>query len=288
MAKVKATTVAERINGGRLGLTAVDRKLSAALMADYPVAGLASISDFARAAGVSTPSVLRFAKRLGFSGYPSFQQALRDEVSAQLQNPIEKPEQWSSKAPRGHILNTLADAAMENLSSSLRHIDHHGFDAISGLLGDRAVQVHIVGGRITGHLGGYLHTHLQMARGGVWLVPAGENHWPQHLLEIGKGDVLVVFDVRRYDARVQEFAASARQRGARIVLITDQWMSPVSRLAEHTLVLRLEVPSGWDSNVVTLFVVEALVASVAGDNWKATRERIREIDLYLEGGRRGR
>ncbi|MBL8790756.1 MAG: MurR/RpiR family transcriptional regulator [Rhizobiales bacterium] len=284
----KASTIAEQINGGRLGLTAADRKLSAALMADYPVAGLASISDFARAAGVSTPSVLRFAKRLGFTGFPAFQQALRGEVSAQLQNPVEKPEQWSSKAPRGHILNTLADAAMENLGTSLRHIDHHAFDDICRLLGDARRSIHVMGGRITGHLAGYLHTHLQMARSRVGLVPAPESHWPQYLLEIGEGDILVVFDVRRYDARVQEFAASARQRGARIVLITDQWMSPVSRLAAQTLVLRMQVPSGWDSNVVTLFVVEAMVAAVVNQNWKATRGRVREIDKYFESGRRGR
>jgi len=288
MGKSRAMTVVEKINGGRAGLTAADHKLSAVLMADYPVAGLASISDFARTAGVSTPSVLRFAKRLGFSGFPAFQQALRDEVSAQLQNPVEKPDQWSASAPRGHILNTLADAAMENLGTSLRHIDHQAFDEICKLLGDLSSRVHIAGGRITGHLAAYLHTHLQMARGGVWLVPSGEAYWPQHLLEIERGDVLIVFDVRRYAARVQEFAASAKQRGARIVLITDQWMSPVSRLAEHTLVLRLEVPSGWDSNVVTLFVVEAMVASVVNQNWKATRARIHEIDAYLENGRRGR
>lgn len=288
MASAKTSTVAERIAGGRLGLTAADRKLSAVLMADYPVAGLASISDLARAATVSTPSVLRFAKKLGFTGFPAFQQALREEVSAQLQNPIEKPEQWSSKAPRGHILNTMADAAMENLGSSLRHIDHHAFDEACRLLGDRKRNVHVMGGRITGHLAGYLHTHLQMARAGVRLVPAQVSHWPQHLLELDAGDVLVVFDVRRYDARVQEFAASARQRGAKIVLITDQWMSPVSRLASQTLALRMDVPSGWDSNVVTMFVAEAMVAAVVGQNWKATRERIREIDRYLDNGRRGR
>ena len=288
MARAKSSTIAEQLNGGGLGLTAADRKLSAALMADYPVAGLASISDFARVAGVSTPSVLRFAKKLGFTGFPTFQQALRGEVSAQLQNPIEKPEQWSSKAPRGHILNTLASAAMENLGNSLRHIDHHTFDDVCRLISDRQRTVHIVGGRITGHLAGYLHTHLQMARAGVRLVPGSVSHWPQHLLDVSEEDVLVVFDVRRYDARVQEFAASARQRGARNVLITDQWMSPVSRLASQTLALRMDVPSGWDSNVVTMFVAEAIVAAVVNENWKATRERIREIDLYFEGGRRGR
>jgi DNA-binding MurR/RpiR family transcriptional regulator len=204
---------------------------------------------------------------------------LREEVSAQLQNPIEKPEQWSSKAPRGHILNTLADAAMENLGASLRHIDHHVFDDVCQLLGDGKRQVHVLGGRITGHLAGYLHTHLQMARPGVLLVPVSANHWPQHPAEIRSGDVVVlVFDVRRYDARVQEFAASARQRGAKIVLITDQWMSPVSTAgradagASAGSALRLGFQRGD-----AVCVAEALVAATVRQNWKATRERIREI-----------
>lgn len=288
MSKAKTSTIAELINGGRDTLTGADRKLAAALMADYPVVGLSSITDFARAADVSTPSVLRFAKKLGFSGYPALQQALRSEVSAQLQNPIEKPEQWSSKAPRTHILNRLADAAMDNLSASLRHVDHHVFDDVCKLMGDPKRHVHVLGGRITSHVAGYLHTHLQMARAGVRLVPGSTSLWPQHLLEITPGDVLVVFDVRRYDARVQDFAASAKQRGAKIVLITDQWMSPISRVAIHSLALRMDVPSGWDSNVVTIFAVEAMVAAVVKQNWKATRERIRELDHYYESGRRGR
>lgn len=288
MSAVKSSTIAELINGGRETLTGADRKLAAALMADYPVAGLTSITDFARAAAVSTPSVLRFAKKLGFSGYPALQQALRREVSAQLQNPIEKPEQWSSKAPRTHILNRLADAAMDNLSASLRHIDHHVFDDVCKLIGDPKRQLHVMGGRITSHVAGYMHTHLQMARAGVRLVPPATSHWPQHILEIGPGDVLIVFDVRRYDARVHDFAASAKQRGSKIVLITDQWMSPISRQAAHTLPLRMEVPSGWDSNVVTIFAVEAMVAAVVKQNWKATRERIRELDHYYESGRRER
>lgn len=288
MSTAKSPTIAELINGGRDTLTGADRKLAAALMADYPVVGLSSITDFARVAAVSTPSVLRFAKKLGFSGYPALQQALRHEVSAQLQNPMEKPEQWSSKAPRTHILNRHADATMDNLSASLRHIDHHVFDDLCKLLGDPKRQVHLLGGRITSHVAGYMHTHLQMARAGVKLVPATNSHWPQHLLDIGSGDVLVVFDVRRYDARVLDFAASAKQRGAKVVLITDQWMSPISRLAAHTLPLRMEVPSGWDSNVVSIFAVEAMVAAVVKQNWKATRERIRELDHYYENGRRGR
>ncbi|MFM8748354.1 MAG: MurR/RpiR family transcriptional regulator, partial [Aestuariivirga sp.] len=245
----RSMTVAERLRMMSGKLTAAEAKLTAALFASYPVAGLGSITDFARAAGVSTPSVLRLAKKLGFAGFPALQEALRAELAAQLQNPIAKHARWAAEAPDTHILNRFAKAAMENLSGSLKLMDHRAFDAIVALLADRKRRIHIGGGRITGAIAQYLAIHLQMARPGVGLVPAAPAAWPTCLLDIGRNDVLLLFDIRRYDARMLDFAASAKERGSRVVLITDQWISPIARLAVHSLPLRIEAPSSWDSNI---------------------------------------
>jgi DNA-binding MurR/RpiR family transcriptional regulator len=284
----RAATVAERLRLMSGDLTAAERKLMAALFANYPMAGLGSITDFAREANVSTPSVLRLAKKLGFAGFPALQEELRAELSAQLQNPISKHERWAADAPDTHILNKFATAAMENLSGSLKLMDHHAFDAIVSLLADRKRKIHIAGGRITGALAGYLATHLQMARPGVSLVPASHAFWPPYLLDIGRQDVLVFFDIRRYDARMLDLAASAKERGARIVLITDQWISPIARLAVHSLPLRIEAPSSWDSNIVPLFVAEALVAATVNASWRETESRIKELEALSGNGRRGK
>ncbi len=287
-AQQRSTTVAERLRLKAAELTAAERKLMTALFANYPMAGLVSITEFAREAAVSTPSVLRLAKKLGFAGFPSFQEALRAELSAQLQNPIAKHDRWSADAPDTHILNRFAQAAMENLSGSLKLVDHRAFDAIVALLADRKRHIHLGGGRITCAVASYLATHLQMARPHVSLIPTTPSFWPQYLLDIGKGDVIVLFDIRRYDARMPDFAASARERGARIVLITDQWISPLARLAVHTLPLRIEAPSSWDSNIVPLFVAEALVSAVINASWPETQARIQELETLSDIGRRAR
>lgn len=284
----RAATVAERLRLMAGGLTAAERKLMAALFANYPMAGLGSITDFAREASVSTPSVLRLAKKLGFSGFPALQDELRAELSAQLQNPIAKHDRWAADAPDAHILNRFATAAMENLSGSLKLMDHHAFDAIVALLADRKRILHIAGGKITGAIAAYLATHLQMARPGVNLVPAVQAFWPQYLLDMGRQDVIVFFDIRRYDARMLELAASAKERGARIVLITDQWISPIARLAVHSLPLRIEAPSSWDSNIVPLFVAEALVAATVNASWRETEARIAALEALSDSGRRSR
>ena len=284
----RATTVAERLRLMSAELTAAERKLMAALFANYPMAGLGSITDFAREADVSTPSVLRLAKKLGFSGFPAFQEDLRSELSAQLQNPISKHDRWAAEAPDTHILNTFATAAMENLSGSLKLMDHRAFDAIVALLADRKRKIHIAGGRITGAIAAYLATHLQMARPGVSLVPASQGAWPQYLIDLSRQDVILLFDIRRYDARMLDLAASAEEQGAKVVLITDQWISPIARLAVHSLPLRIEAPSSWDSNIAPLFVAEALIAATVNASWRDTAARIAAIESLTDTGRRGK
>jgi DNA-binding MurR/RpiR family transcriptional regulator len=284
----RSATVAERLRQMSGELTAAECKLMATLFANYPMAGLVSITEFAREAEVSTPSVLRLAKKLGFAGFPSFQEELRSELSAQLQNPISKHDRWSADAPDTHILNRFASAAMENLSSSLKLMDHRAFDATVVMLADRRRRIHIGGGRITRSIAAYLATHLQMARPGVSLISSTPSFWAQYLLDIGKSDVMVLFDIRRYDARMLEFAASAKERGARVVLITDQWISPIARIAVHSLPLRIEAPSSWDSNIVPLFVAEALVAATVNANWRATETRIQELESLADVGRRNK
>ncbi len=236
-APTKSQTVAERMRLASTRLTPAEHKLVNALLANYPVAGLSSITEFAKAAKVSTPTALRLAKKLGFAGFPTFQAALRGEVAAQLQDPIARHQRWSRDAPDAHMLNRFADAVMENLRGSLKLIDHRSFDRIADLIADQRQAVHIIGGRITMPLAEYFHTHLHMIRPQVTLMPSLPAAWPQYLLNMQRGDVLIAFDVRRYDHRLAEFTELAHQRKVRIVLFTDQWMWPIAGTSDPCLPL---------------------------------------------------
>lgn len=281
-------TIAERIRLSYGALTRAERQLVAALMANYPVAGLTSITEFARTGAVSTPTVMRTAKKLGFSGFPDFQAALRSELSEQLQTPLSKHERWAGDAPDAHILNRLAAAAAENLRSSLAHIDHRAFDRVAELLANPRRRVHIMGGRLTRALGDYLYRHLQVVRPGVSLIPESASLWPQALLDLGRDDLLIIFDVRRYESALHEFAGLAAKRGVKIILFTDQWMSPIASLAVESMPLRIEIPSSWDSALVTVFMIEALIAAAVDRLWPQTSGRMADLEELFAATRRFR
>ncbi|WP_282059875.1 MurR/RpiR family transcriptional regulator [Roseobacter litoralis] len=273
-----AQTISDRIQQKLEDLTRAERQLALSILENYPASGLGPLTALAKDANVSVPTVARMVQKLGYKGYPDFQAELREELRAKVKSPIAKHETWAEAAPSGHILNRFTDAVIDNIRHTLGHIDPAGFDEACALVADPARHLYIVGGRITHTMAEYLFLHMQVIRPNLTHVQSTSNTWPHYLLNAGKGDVFVIFDVRRYENNTLKLAELAHARGARIVLFTDQWRSPVHPLADITLSSRIVVPSAWDSAATTLLLVETMIAAVQGLHWDETKERMQELE----------
>lgn len=234
---------------------------------------------------MSTPTVARMVQKLGYKGYPEFQAHLHQELEASISNPIAKHDRWASNAPGTHVLNRFAEAVMNNMRQTLSELDTATFDEAAALLADRKRSIYFVGGRITGALAEYFFTHMQVIRPKTTLMSSNASSWPQHVLNMDTGDVLVIFDIRRYEADMATLAEVAKANGVRILLFTDQWTSPVAKHALHSFKVQVEAPSAWDSSVVTLFVVEALIEAIQSSAWDETRERMNTLEGLFEQAR---
>jgi hypothetical protein len=97
------------------------------------------------------------------------------------------------------------------------------------------------------------------------VTPTAAHGRPCALLGDDHHRVLVTggFDFRRYELDTFEFARLASDRGARLVLITDPWLSPIADLAEAVLPARLDGPSPFESMTATVALVEVLATDVA-------------------------
>jgi len=276
-------TIAERLQTKVDTLTRAERQLADTITENYPVSGLGSITTVAEKADVSTPTVARLVQKLGFKGFPEFQKQLRKELEATISGPIAKHDKWAGDAPDTHILNQFTDAVMKNIKKSLSQIDPAIFDASCKLLADENRSVYVVGGRITRALADYFFLHMQVIRPNITLVQSISNAWPHYLLNMKKGDVIVIFDVRRYENSTLMLAELAAKKGVEIILLTDQWISPISKLTDLVFGSRIVVPSAWDSSVTSLLLLETILAEVQGIIWPQTRRRMQELeDMFDE------
>jgi len=280
-----ATTVREAIRTHYAALTISERKFAQVLLENYPAAGLASITIAAANAGVSTPTLARLVQKLGYKGYPQFQQALLAELEAKGSGPTQRRDQWASEVPESHLLNRFATAIGDNIQQTLANVDSAQFDSAVQMLAATDRRLYVVGGRISRALADYAFTHFQAVRRRITHMTSSSATWPHYVLDMEEGDVLLLFDMRRYETNLLRLAQLATERGVRVILITDQWASPVAAHAVHTFHCWTQIPSAWDSNTSTMMLLEAPIAAVQEADWPQTRNRYERLDAIFDAAR---
>ena len=269
-------TVADRIHKERDRLTPAERKAARVLLDNYPLAGLESLGSVAARAGISHPSVLRFVNKLGYSGYPAFQDALRAELKSQLQSPLAKKSNHAAHDGEADFLQMFANAICNNVQQGIASLPREQFERVLSDLADPSKSIYLLGGRITEAIAYYFYMHLRVLRSGVHQITGSSTSWTDYLVDFDESSQLIVFDVRRYQPDIVQFSQEAARRGCRIVLFTDQWLSPVASAAEDVFMAHIDVPSNWDSMSAIVAQVEALIAALNQRDWPRLEPRMQE------------
>ena len=107
----------------RADLTPAERKLVPFLQDESLVIEFQSITKLADAADVSTPTIIRLARKLGFDGFPTLQKAIRDEVAERIKQPLAKLEAQVPAGRDDHLVHGFAQKVMENFISDLSQLE---------------------------------------------------------------------------------------------------------------------------------------------------------------------
>ncbi len=274
----ETATIEARMRAAMPDLTRAERQAAAHVLSHFPMSALGSITALARAAEVSSPTIVRLVQKLGFRGYSDYQAALRAEVGALLTAPLSLSDAGKEG---GHPLQDFAAQVVANIDATIQQIPAAEFHAAATLLAEGARKVVVMGGRLTHAHGDYFATLLRVMRADVHFIADMLTDWQQALLDLCPGDAVVIFDIRRYEGNAVHFAELAAEQGAQVVLITDRWMSPAAAHAAHVLACQTAMPAAWDSTASILFVVEALLAQVQGLLADRVQGRMNRLEDYF-------
>src|SRR6202165_4618620 len=264
-------------------LSPAERKLARVLLASYPIAGLESVVRFAERARVSPPTVTRFITKLGFSGYPEFQETLRNEVQARLSSPLTRYRDAEPARGTDSVLSDSLEVATHNLKITLDVLSHRDVNEAVELLSDVRRRVMVLGGRVSAPLARYLAHQLHLLRPGIGLVDAERSTPAQELIDMRKGDLLVIFDYRRYQADTIESAQVTSAQGCNVILFTDPWLSPASAFAKQVIVTGVDQVGPFDSLVGAMAVVEGVVAAVLNRLGPRAQSRMSNLERLRVG-----
>jgi DNA-binding MurR/RpiR family transcriptional regulator len=275
--------VGELVRSRSASLSPAERKLARVLLASYPIAGLESVARFAGRAGVSPPTVTRFIGKLGFRGYPQFQEVLRGEVQERLSSPLVRYRDERRRRRSDSVLADALEVARANLQETLELLSQRDFEEVVDLLSDPRRRVLVIGGRVSGQLARYLGGQLHLLRPGISLFDAERSTPAEALVDLRRGDLLLVFDYRRYQADTIEISRLAAAQGCAVVLFTDPWLSPASKWASQVLVTSVETVGPFDSLVAATAAVEALVAALVVRLGQRAHGRMQRLEALRAG-----
>jgi DNA-binding MurR/RpiR family transcriptional regulator len=267
----------------RAVFTALELRAASYLAQHYPASGLGPMARFARAAGVSPQTVLRFLAKLGLANWEEFQDRLRAELAAQRASPLGR---WTARRGLASIetdwLSTFGARIARNVAETFTHLSSAEFEKAARAIADPRHKVMVIGGRFTQQLARLLARHLQILRGGVEEIGSLSSTWPDRLIDISRQTVIVAYDIRRYSQDVIGFCGLAAEQGATVIAVTDDAGAPIVSHASVAMIGWVESDGTWDSVAALLAITEALTARVTELSGTKTAERLARLESLRE------
>lgn len=255
----------QRIAGYGRKLSKTERLLVDEMLARYPQSLLESATALARAVGTSASTVVRLLAKLGYDSYAQAQTEARAEVTARLASPGERADAMGAD---GHGARACLHNALlhdqHNLQATFSTVDPAVFEAAVRALTQRKARVHVLGLRQAAPLAGYAALYLNLCLPAARpLATQGPLFLEDQLLWVDERDVLLAFTFRRYSVAAAKALRVFRERGAKVVLITDSASAPAARWADQVLVAQCSSASPFDSYTAPMALCNALLAAVA-------------------------
>lgn len=266
----------DRLNGAQ-------KRLGHYLQNDSSALLVSNVSDLADAVGVSKATVVRFAKSLGYKGFPEFKRDIQREMRRKLRAASRMEQTFAELGNDENIFAKLIKRDIELLQETLQAATLPDFHKAVELIW-RARKVFIIGLNASMALAYLLHFRLVRVKKDVhWVFLTGGTSLLEQLAFMERDDVLIAIDFVNVPREVQTALQCAKKVGAPILGITDFPSSPIAKAANVCLYAKRGLHSTVNSLTPAFSLVNALAIAVAwtkkGDSIKA----LNDLDQLLEG-----
>ena len=230
--------------------------------------GIEGIQGVAAACDVQPSAVVRFAKHFGFSGFSEMQKLFRTAISQQIapgrnyQARIRDVIQVGAPLGSIEIAQEFLSGSIAGMQQLIGTLERNDLDQAIDLLAG-ADAIWLVGMRRSFPVAAYLDYALQHTDKRVVLVGGLGGMQEGQLRSLRAGEVMLAISFAPYAQETLEVVRSARNRGARVIAITDSRLGPLGEQADAILTVQESAPFGFRSLTGVLGLAQSLFIALA-------------------------
>ncbi len=225
----------------------------------------------------STPSsVVRFAKQIGYRGYPELQKDLQNLIIDKISvvEEVETNKKFdSSKAETTIKLSLKKD--LSNLNNLIKEINENNIKKFVNII-ISSQKIYIIANRSALSLGHFFFFQLKKMISDVFLLSNFDDGIFDMLREIGPEDVILAISFPRFTKLTINFAQYAKKGGAKLISVTDKKTSPLYKISDICLFCPYESSAFFNSNVAAMALLNATLSEMFNQKHNSTISNLKK------------
>lgn len=264
------------------GLTNMQKQVADFILEHPDVIAFKRLEELAMMIGVSTTSVIRFARSVGYKGYADMQQDIQQSIVGKASLPDRLIDAVKS-TKQDQLLIDSFKRDIDNIASTLHLLSEDDLaKAVSSIIA--AQNIYVLGTRGNFSVAHYLGYRLSQIKRGVHLVSGLSMDYPEEIASIRRGDVCIAFLTPRYSRMTANLVAWMKKRGVMIILFTKEGSNEINLYGDIILPCRTDGIS-YKSSLIALFAVcNYILAAVVPQNHDESMEVLAQTEELLGQG----
>ena len=260
------------------------------ILQSYDKAAFMTASKLGKTVNVSESTVVRFAAELGFDGYPSMQKTLQEMIRNKL-TAIQRVEVSKERIGNQDVMTMVMQSDIEKIRMTLDETDQVSSNQAVAAIAN-AKRIYVLGVRSASVLANFISFYFRFMFDNLVSVDTSSiSEVFEQIVHISADDVFIGLSFPRYSKRTIKAMQYAKDQGAKVVAITDSKVSPLTKIADVSLLAKSDMASFVDSLVAPLSLVNALIVAISREkavHLESSLNRLESIweeyDVYEKQG----
>lgn len=259
-------------------LSKANKHVADFFLESWETVAFSTLEELSQRIGVSTTTVIRFARELGYDGYSAIKQEIQNSLKSQ-ETLVRRLELSMENVQGSDFFAEAFKCDVLNLNKTIEHLSAEDINRAVQLIGT-APTVYLMGLRGSFSVAHLAATRLGQVRENVRLLSGVGNIYPEELVSVHAGDVCLIYLFPRYSKVILNAMIWMKKHGVSIILITSPSHQSLDEYADVILPCWTQAISLKSSLVAPLCLTQYLIATVTmeyADASKQTLDKIEEI-----------
>lgn len=261
--------------------TPTQKALANYLLSSTDEAPFLTADEMAAKINTTSSTVVRFAKEIGYNGYPDLQKDLQKLIIKKI-NAIGQLEQAKQfKLPEKEtVINLSLMKSLANLNKLIEMKNEENIRKfVDVIISSR--KKYVIASRSAFSLGHFFFFETKKIISDVFLLNDFDGGIFDVLRELSSEDVIVVFSFPRFAKLTIDFAQYAERKGVKIIAITDNRTSPLFKLSKVCLFCPHEGAIFHKSHVAAMALINAIISEIFSRNHDLAIQNLEKEESIL-------